>query len=558
MDFRSSEEEFVNVESRFVNPSFQPIVLNSPQRPELTDRHLSTYSQYSGFAGDAWREKMAEIAANINMHPLKSHASEKNYSELHMKDIELTERAAISHQPFCEAKEFCMDSPEAQRPSAEFGSRPRDLLMDSFENFINGKNLFDYSMNNIFEESPTGNKSKESGIGGFSNAIIPVMCPSDKRKDSLRLERRDPNFSPKDEGIGEASPSKEITFEANAAAVGFRPSMTTEEDNQDPRSILKTFRSVLTTVPGSGAVVDRSQNVFLKKKNIEATNSQDHFANSNTVGVATKKGQFHTPRVINCLKGIFVESNNRLNSSGLERSESLGDQAFKSKEISAMAEREVPSPKISTSIKRDRFSSQTSNKLSERPNHHYGTNPMVHSDHYDTSSVNLPRTVKSSIRVFPDGSIYTGEMSDIGQKHGKGKIVLGDNSVYDGDWRHNMMCGLGKLLYPDGSIAYDGGFLDNKIHGHGVMYNAETSISLVSTTGIDYNNFATVGNSWVTFEGIFVNGKKEGVGKWCFSTGEEYMGNFSDDKVSGVGRFFSAGQIIFGVWYNNSLIKRLS
>lgn len=156
---------------------------------------------------------------------------------------------------------------------------------------------------------------------------------------------------------------------------------------------------------------------------------------------------------------------------------------------------------------------------------------------------------------YPDGSKYDGYMLH-GKRHGRGTLFLADKSCYSGDWKLNMMSGIGKLTYQDETLAYEGGFLDNKIHGHGVMINREAGM-LMPKTLIDFRNFSTVNKWWSTFEGVFNNGIKEGVGTWTFTTGEVFTGNFTNDMVSGVGRFFSGDRVIFGIWFNNIFIKHL-
>lgn len=41
-------------------------------------------------------------------------------------------------------------------------------------------------------------------------------------------------------------------------------------------------------------------------------------------------------------------------------------------------------------------------------------------------------------------------------RNGKGKFVYKEGSVYDGEWKDNMMNGNGILYYPNGKIAYEG------------------------------------------------------------------------------------------------------
>ena len=56
-----------------------------------------------------------------------------------------------------------------------------------------------------------------------------------------------------------------------------------------------------------------------------------------------------------------------------------------------------------------------------------------------------------------DGSIFirrviieTCREHQNGVKHGKGKFVWADGTVYEGNFNNNLMDGFGKIVYPDG------------------------------------------------------------------------------------------------------------
>ena len=70
------------------------------------------------------------------------------------------------------------------------------------------------------------------------------------------------------------------------------------------------------------------------------------------------------------------------------------------------------------------------------------------------------------IARYPNNSVYDGDWID-NKKHGKGKIIYPDNSVYDGDWIDNKKYGKGIYIYSDNSV-YDGDWIDNKKHGKGI------------------------------------------------------------------------------------------
>ena len=162
--------------------------------------------------------------------------------------------------------------------------------------------------------------------------------------------------------------------------------------------------------------------------------------------------------------------------------------------------------------------------------------------------------------IYQDGSRFKGYKLD-GNKHGKGVLLLSNGSRYEGDWKNDVMSGLGKLYYSSGSLAYEGGFKDNKVHGKGIMHNEFNNESEINFEAkIKFENFSKVGENWISFEGIFHNDMKNGIGKWHFSNGDVFIGEFVSDKVDGKGMFISdfGRKKIIGIWKNNLLINQLN
>lgn len=50
------------------------------------------------------------------------------------------------------------------------------------------------------------------------------------------------------------------------------------------------------------------------------------------------------------------------------------------------------------------------------------------------------------------------------QRHGRGKQIWQDGSIYEGYWHNNVACGKGRLIHSDGDI-YEGEWKDDKAHG---------------------------------------------------------------------------------------------
>ena len=82
---------------------------------------------------------------------------------------------------------------------------------------------------------------------------------------------------------------------------------------------------------------------------------------------------------------------------------------------------------------------------------------------------------RNTTESYKDGSVYNGyKLGD--KKHGYGELLLPNGSKYEGDWKNDLMNGIGKLYYDNGELAYDGGFCDNKVDGFGIMYNDQPQV----------------------------------------------------------------------------------
>ena len=64
------------------------------------------------------------------------------------------------------------------------------------------------------------------------------------------------------------------------------------------------------------------------------------------------------------------------------------------------------------------------------------------------------------------------------------------------------MCGAGKLYYPNGQLAYEGKFYNNKFNGEGVVYNENITHDFQH---YDYTNFDKLAENWIKYVGSFKN-----------------------------------------------------
>lgn len=62
---------------------------------------------------------------------------------------------------------------------------------------------------------------------------------------------------------------------------------------------------------------------------------------------------------------------------------------------------------------------------------------------------------------------YEGARSASGLFHGRGRAVLANGIVCDGDWRDGLLDGEASVVFPDG-VGYAGGVRGNNAEGEGV------------------------------------------------------------------------------------------
>jgi hypothetical protein len=108
---------------------------------------------------------------------------------------------------------------------------------------------------------------------------------------------------------------------------------------------------------------------------------------------------------------------------------------------------------------------------------------------------------------FENSDIYFGEVDSCNSMNGTGVLISPDKSFSRGNFRHNILEGVGFRKYSNGD----------------------------------------------TYSGTFIDGKRGGFGEFTSKTGEKYVGNWSDDEQSGQGECTFAdgnrnGSVYQGEW----------
>ena len=135
------------------------------------------------------------------------------------------------------------------------------------------------------------------------------------------------------------------------------------------------------------------------------------------------------------------------------------------------------------------------------------------------------------------------------------KYIDQNNDTYEGEMIGKTRNGYGILRNQRNSEIYNGDWKMDKFHGIGAFTNS----SCEKFEGFfDYKNFGVLGKKWKKYEGDFLEGKKQGLGRLYLGNDESFHGYFKDDMINGKGTFLRKnGEIIIGKWRNNELVEIL-
>ena len=140
--------------------------------------------------------------------------------------------------------------------------------------------------------------------------------------------------------------------------------------------------------------------------------------------------------------------------------------------------------------------------------------------------------------LFSNGSKYEGFWVN-GEFHGQGRFIYENGDYFFGEWKDGKTDGKGTFISTEGT-KYIGEWKNNVHHGYGNFY--------ILNIGIE---------TWEDgsqFEGNYIDGRKEGKGKFLWMDGSFYEGDFNDNKLEGNGTYkWQDGRIYTGQWKDSQM-----
>ena len=173
------------------------------------------------------------------------------------------------------------------------------------------------------------------------------------------------------------------------------------------------------------------------------------------------------------------------------------------------------------------------------------------------NSNNLPNG--KGIKYNKDGTIlYEGDFVN-GRFEGKGRYNYPNGRFFIGEYKKGLRNGKGIIYYPDGKVNFESNYVDDKREGEGKFvledgsyYIGNWENGLFNGKGKEYYP-----NGKLRYEGDYVDGKREGKGKYIWRDGDYYIGEEKNDLRHGKGtQYDSSGAIIHrGKWVDDEFVE---
>ena len=177
-----------------------------------------------------------------------------------------------------------------------------------------------------------------------------------------------------------------------------------------------------------------------------------------------------------------------------------------------------------------------------------------------TNTNNMISEKNNNINSVPQNeSLYIGKIAN-GKRNGPGKLVLPNDSQYEGNFKDNEFDGFG--VFKCKTYKYEGNFLEGKKSGKGKLedliknsiYEGEFSEDKKNGYGIEKYSDGSI------YKGEFKNGVKDGKGNLILRTNKNkgndliYNGEFKNNQINGIGEMkISNKKDYYGEWTNNEM-----
>ncbi len=157
--------------------------------------------------------------------------------------------------------------------------------------------------------------------------------------------------------------------------------------------------------------------------------------------------------------------------------------------------------------------------------------------------------------AYADGSKYEGQFKD-GKRHGWGAFYYHNGDKYVGDFNLNFEEGHGTIYYQNGQLAkgswYKGEYLGDQLVAKG-------SVGCIQGDCLSGIGKFIYQDGAMTYDGSFADGLPNGLGKCTYSNGEIYEGEWKNGGFNGKGTLhLNDGTKVSGLWLNGTLVNTIA
>ena len=121
----------------------------------------------------------------------------------------------------------------------------------------------------------------------------------------------------------------------------------------------------------------------------------------------------------------------------------------------------------------------------------------------------------------------------------------------------NCVNGKGKMVYTNGN-SYEGNFVNGKKEGQGTFTYKHGTVYVGRFANDKFNGKGKfIYNGGEIYDGNFVNGEKEGQGTHTYSSGSYFTGEFKDGKQNGYGKEYdkATNTTREGIWKDDDFVE---
>lgn len=155
-------------------------------------------------------------------------------------------------------------------------------------------------------------------------------------------------------------------------------------------------------------------------------------------------------------------------------------------------------------------------------------------------------------QVNEDGSVYEGEFF-CSKAHGIGRSVKPNGNVYEGQWLQDQANGLGRYVHRSCGSTYEGEWINGESCGRGILTwkDGSSYLGQFSNSSMQGRGMLKSKKGQVIFEGEFSQGRRHGTGTNFYADGRKYVGPWHENHMHGKGCLeYADGSVYNGNFVN--------